>query len=536
MSVPPEPPPTIGSRIPWLRILAAVVFAISYTQSPLYYSNQNQYFLHALAEAGVGDLSSDWLANTRDPTPLFSRTACLTYQVAGEWPFQVVYFVLLMAYFLALCCIAQALPFFPRFAQGELTFAAGMIVVHSGIVRVMSVQLFGVDYPWYLQAGVANQYLLGPGLQPSAFGVLLLIALAAFVSGRPVLGGFLAAATCGLHSTYLLPAGLLVAGMMLALVNTGRTRMAVLTGTVALVGVAPVLAYNLRTFAPTSAAEFADAQRILAEVRIPHHAVVARWFDGIAGLQIAWLMVGMMAFRRTTLFPVMAVMAGGGFVLTLAQVATRNPTLALVFPWRESTVLVPMATAAACAGLARFAELRLPINVGILLGFAAILVSVAGAGWVYSERLGYQVSVAEDGLMNFVRTTRQSGALYLLPAGFPKPATSRGVGSSTFVPVPPTDRPAVFELQRFRLGTGAAVFVDFKSVPYHDAEVREWLRRVEQVVEWYGQPDWDASGTVDAVRAIGITHVVVPAGVTIHSTRLKPVYHDAGYRVFRVRQ
>ena len=48
------------------------VFGVSYTQAPLYYSNQNQYFLHGLAAAGLGDLHQDWLANTKDPTPVFS--------------------------------------------------------------------------------------------------------------------------------------------------------------------------------------------------------------------------------------------------------------------------------------------------------------------------------------------------------------------------------------------------------------------------------------------------------------------------------
>ena len=37
-------------------LAGAVVFALAHTQAPLYWSNQNQYFLHGLAQGGLGDL------------------------------------------------------------------------------------------------------------------------------------------------------------------------------------------------------------------------------------------------------------------------------------------------------------------------------------------------------------------------------------------------------------------------------------------------------------------------------------------------
>src|SRR5262245_38939014 len=56
----------------------ALVFSLACGQAPLYYSNQNQYFLRGLAAAGHGSLHDDWLANTRDPTPVFSWLVALT--------------------------------------------------------------------------------------------------------------------------------------------------------------------------------------------------------------------------------------------------------------------------------------------------------------------------------------------------------------------------------------------------------------------------------------------------------------------------
>src|SRR5437016_5973332 len=65
----------------FLRFLfCTLVFGVAYTQAPLYYSNQNQYFLHGLAWGGFGHLDEDWLAATADPTPLFSGLVAVTYR------------------------------------------------------------------------------------------------------------------------------------------------------------------------------------------------------------------------------------------------------------------------------------------------------------------------------------------------------------------------------------------------------------------------------------------------------------------------
>jgi hypothetical protein len=528
-----EPPAPTARPARWLPFVASLVFAVAHTQPPLYYSNQNQYFLHGLADAGYGDLSRDWLANTADPTPVFSLGVKLAYQFCGTWPFHAAFLAMLVVYFLSLWRVAAALPFFPRAVAGQLVFAAVLTVVHAGIVRAASVAAVGVDYPWYFQAGVANQYLLGAGLQPSVFGVFLLTALAAFVSRRPVLAGGCAAFACVMHSTYLLPAGLLVVGMM-AGAWQGDRKQALVLGATALVGVLPVIAYTLAVFAPTDGERFAEAQRVIAWVRIPHHTDVNRWLDVVAGLQLLWLLAGLIAFRRTALFVPLLVAAAIGFALSLLQVATGDATVALLFPWRISAVLVPVATAAAIAALVRLAQGE---NVAFLVMVVALLVGAAallGTGAVYLRSLGYQETKAEADLIAFATPNRQPGDVYLLPSGFPKPPSSRGSASSSFVPIRKSDTPAIFELQRFRLGTGAAVYVDFKSIPYRDDEVLEWQRRVTNVARWYTMPDWDTSGIMNEVVAEGLTHVVVPSDVRVDSSRLMPMWAIPGYRVYRV--
>src|SRR5262249_39872167 len=130
------------------------------------------------------------------------------------------------------------------------------------------------------QAGLAAQYMVGPGIQPSAFGILLLAAVAAYANDRsPVLAAALAAGACVFHATYLLPSGLLIFGLLVAVSveKTDRRLVLRMIGVSALLMALPLAhAFSLMN-APGN--DRAEAVRILADVRIPHHCNPGRWFD-----------------------------------------------------------------------------------------------------------------------------------------------------------------------------------------------------------------------------------------------------------------
>jgi hypothetical protein len=526
-----------------------MLFAIAYTQSPLYYSNQNQYFLHGLADGGYGHLANDWLANTADPTPIFSAFVSASYRSLGEWPFQAVFFGALVAYFLILWHLVAAIRAGmvgndnPTSAFFFL-WATAITLSHAGPARWASDRLFGADYLWFIQCGLANQYVLGPGLQPSVIGVLLLAAVAAYATGRPVLAAALAAGANWVHATYLLPTAMLVVGFMAG--ELARNRAAGLfpalsLGVVALLLAAPVVAFNLWQFGPSDPATFADAQRILAEIRIPHHARPARWFDAAGGFQVIWIVLGLLALWRTRLFAPLAVAAALAAAGTGIVLATDDPTVELLFPWRVSAVLTPVATAAIAARSAEFrarsggliprSALRAPRSALIAV---SCLLSLSAAAVVYGFHLGYREPQAEDPALDFVQGTAAPGDVYLVPARFPKPATERGVYSATFAPPPNPEQPVYFEMARFRLATGAALYIDFKSIPYKDADVLEWHRRVANCVRWFGRADWD-TGMIAELRREGVTHVVAPTKLGLNSEELEPVFEGGAYRVYRVR-
>ncbi len=519
----------------WLPAVAAVVFAVAYTQPALYYSNQNQYFLHGAALAGVGDLRSDWLANTADPTPLFTAGVGLCERFVGPGPVYATFFGLTVVYFLSLWTLIQALPGRSTTWVGELLTAAGLIATHGAAARAASVSLAGVDYPWYFQAGVANQYLLGAGLQPSVFGVFLLGAVAAYAHRRLRVAALCLAVACTMHSTYLLSAATLTMGVLTVELAARRSQLALGFAARTLLGVLPVVGYTLYLFDPfADPGQAARAQAILAGERLPHHSELTRWLDWCAWLQIAWIPLGLLLAWRTPWGRALAVAALLALALTLLQDASGSPALALLFPWRLTAVLVPVATALLAAGVVGRAERSLPDRLTIFAACLTIAFAVAGAVWVTGRGLAYQESAAETPLQAFVAAHRTPGDVYLLPTRVPVQPAKMRMTSASFVPVPQTDRPAIFELQRFRLATGAAAYIDFKSIPYAPADVVEWHRRVKQCERWYATPDWDA-GVLAEVRASGVTHVVVPAGVAVASRDLVEVYRDPAYRLAAVR-
>ena len=533
----PSPTPRFW---PWAVVWAAL-FAVAHTQSPDYYSNQHQYYLHGFAQAGVGHLDQDWLANTKDPTPAYSRFVAATYRHAGPWAFQAIYFVLLGVYFEAVRRLVGALPGFPSGGPARLLFLTLFVAAHAAILRVASVRLTGVDYPWFLQAGVAAQYLLGPGFQPSAFGVLLIASLAAYVLNRPVLASVLAAATAAMHTTYLLPAGFLTLGYVVVALREGRVLRGLIGGLLALAIVAPVIWYTYDTFTAENHDQYLEAQWVLVNERIPHHAVVERWWDAVAGVQCGLMVVALWLVRNTRLFPVLAIATSGCVTLTLVQLRVNSPTLALIFPWRLSAVLMPIATAiilgkAAMLVAGRAGPLRPPARPAWAFSVVGAALAAGGVA-VYVFELGYSTNDAEVGLLNYVSDHKKPGDVYLLPVKFPTlkkevPASQ----SKTFAP--PVRVGAVgipVDLQRFRLWTGAPIYVDFKAPPYATEEVFEWKRRMKECEKWYAQRDWDSPEIWREVKLAGITHVVATADKDVTSAALQEVYRDESYRLYRIR-
>lgn len=521
-------------------MIGAVLFALAHTQSPLYWSNQNQYFLHGLAQAGLGHLDQDWLATTVDPTPVFSAIVRPIYRFADPFLYHFAYALILGIYFISLMSLAAIVPKGPRSSLGQIRIGAGLIAIHAAIARWGSAELFGVDYPWFLQSGVAGQYVLGPGLQPSVLGVFLIAAIAAFAQKRLALTVFCLAIACTVHPTYLLHAGLLTLGFLHVLWWSGRKSACIVFGLTTALVIAPVAVESVRRFWPTNNEVFSLAQQILVDLRIPHHTLVSQWLDWIAVAQLIWIVQGIAWMRGSRIYPVLLIAYSGSLVLSVAQVLTANRTLALLFPWRMTAILMPIATTIILAraitwfhpkdSLESVEPLRLTNRVAWVLGVIVIAIT-ASSIWVPLTGRAYYSPSNEESLYAFVRANRRPGDVYLLPITMPNLAAGeRGARSSTFIVERDNDDPTLIpiDLQRFRLATGAPVYVDFKSIPYKDEEVIAWQLRMQQSGWWRTRTE------AASLKLHGITHVVITANRELDENDFERVYADASYKVFRV--
>src|SRR5262249_27695037 len=131
-------------------------------------------------------------------------------------------------------------------------------------------------------------------------------------------------------------------------------------------------------------------------------------------------------------------------------------------------------------------------------------------------RLGFQAGDADLPLMEWVKSHKRQGDLYLIPVKIPSlSTTTRGSHSSDFEPLQEKKTDAAIipvNLQQFRLHAEAPIFVDFKSIPYKDVEVLEWHERLQQNQQFYDQL---RAGNCADVQRHGITHVVLPRDQSI---------------------
>ena len=169
-------------------LLWGIIFTLAYSQSPLYTSNQNQYFLHGLAQAGVGQLSTDWLANTLDPTPVFSVFVTWMYSALPYSPiFYIVYGLLLAIYLFSLQGIIAIIYRWSEVDIRRIILTAALLVIHSAAWRFGLSRILSPEWSYVLEDGFAGQRMLGTVLQPSAFGVTLLLSIYLYLRDKAYL-------------------------------------------------------------------------------------------------------------------------------------------------------------------------------------------------------------------------------------------------------------------------------------------------------------------------------------------------------------
>jgi len=573
------------------KFLLMLVFAISFRQWPLYSSNQNTYLVHGLANAGVGHLNLDWLAQTTDPFPVFSALVSITVRVFGENAFYLYQIVIQGIYAYSILGIGSCVFRFDNLGIKYLSYFALLAALYSGLLGRFLSELpvlwrFApvVDPNGLLTWGVAGQYILGPIFQPSVFGVFIVLSIYAYLRDKPFVAIVCLAIAATFHSTYLLSAAVLTCTYMAVIVVKDKDyRKALMLGTTAFVLVIPILIYNYLNFRPTTADIYAQAQSILVDYRIPHHAIVTSWFGKSTLLQIIVVALSMYLVRSTKILPLLLGPFLAAITLTAAQLLTGNKTLALLFPWRISVFLVPIASSIIIASIIsvifqifqqsfsknwlkqRPTQLALLIGgitivvlslvsdfvgigaqsgfgtkqfLGIIVGFGLLTASLTVAHWQEVSRVLQQTRVvrllqaAIIGAIILLGILGVRHTITLLNTPRVGITASTRFIASTYQPgnlylIPP-------DLEWFRLATRIPIFVDFKSHPYKDTELIEWFNRVEIAKDFYASSGDTACSILQNMSdKYGITHVISRSSIT-NCGILNELYRDTDFVIYEV--
>lgn len=500
-----------------------ILFSVAYTQSPLYTSNQNTYFLHGFACADVGYLRQDWLANTRDIAPLFSALVCATLRWLRFEGFFYLYYALIMGiYFISLYTLAQQeVDLRPRFRK--LAFWALFFLIHSAGWRFVISRTLGIEWTYAFEGGLADQRLLGSVFQPSVFGVFLLVALGLASQQKYGLAIIALALAAWFHPTYILSASLIFLGILFyTLTAPSQSHVNRLSRQKVIqilrwliffiVLMTPPALYALSlNFSPELSADLAErGRRILFAVRIPHHADPTHWFKTSSLFQIGLMIGALTLTRQKALRWFLGIPLVVSAILTVIVLTSHSTSLALLLPWRVTTVLLPVSVTVL---LSRLIDL-LPSGIEqtdnawliwVIPSLSTSLIAVTLlVGWTrISLDFQRQRNQPERPLMEYVAKNKQPQDMYLIPV----------------------------KMQDFRLATGAPIYVDFKSTPYHPIEVIEWYRRYQVADDFYRAPSCEK---INVFFQEGVTHVVLPVSHSIQCPNLDRLYGDQNYQLIRI--
>src|SRR5262249_16651134 len=225
---------------------------------------------------------------------------------------------------------------------------------------------------------------------------------------------------------------------------------------------------------PTTS-DLADrASRILAREKIPFHAIPMDWMSTRDMIKVVTIAIAGYIFRhenrRLSFVIVFSLICG--ILLTLIFAVVNDERLLLLFPWRVSAVLAPIAVVLIISALlnrlphewiqSRYTWYKAILFLSILAGLVEVMkiyhkypgfmpgywIESAFGNGVYNMKIQDKLDRAD--VINWAKG-QDSRDLYLVPLNF----------------------------EQFRIKSGRPIFVDWKSHPFKDIEVIEWRRRIE---------------------------------------------------------
>lgn len=315
---------------------------VIYPFESLFSGNQNIYFLWGAAKAGFGNLQADPMLLQADPYPAFTFLASTVFKLLPIAAFQLIYWLLNSVYTYSLFGIADK---FTGIYSGIRTLALFSVL----FLTLHSTQLWGsffetalgADLRWIWDSGLAEQGVLRGYLQPSVFGVFLLLGALFLVEDKPIYAALSFGLAGAVHANYLALSGLMLGfAAIVLLVRKELTRKQATAMAVFVVVTLPYLIYVAQHFLANGSAEVQATVESHFDDHL--HFDPSTWLNAKTLIQGVVFLLFLWMFRKTPLGKWIRVITQFTIVISvLALVIPKTPLLSLT-PWRVSVVLFPI--------------------------------------------------------------------------------------------------------------------------------------------------------------------------------------------------
>ena len=433
-------------------IFLSFLFALSIGQFAFFEEN-HVHLLRALANDEFSKLGDDWLANQIDHTPLFTIISTLMINYTSLIGLNVLHIFLS-----ATCSISIFYICKKNFSNYDF----------EKILFVWFLFLFFIFKEKSFANGVAGQYLLNPAYQPATFGVFILSSLALFLYRRDVLAIIFVILSASIHPTYIIQAFFLICGYLIYFLINKDLKNTFKISLISIIFILPIVYYLFFNFYISDFQINFKAQSIMAENRIPDHAMVSSWFS-YKDLQIIlliffslWLM-----FKEKRLFIPVSFVVFASIILTIIQYFTSSNFLGLLFPWRSSVYIVPLCSMIVLSKFLFFLhniyfvpDSKKSLYLSIFSFFIIIFLSIDGILETYKSNISHKKNYE---ISNMIKRYDKDIKRILIPTN----------------------------LKQIRLNTELPIFVDWKSAPFKNDAVIEWYERIKLTNSFYGSSDYE---------------------------------------------
>jgi hypothetical protein len=327
------------------HLLMGVLLTLVYPMQELFSGNQNIYFLWGMADLLPNAFAADPLLLSPDPYPLFSwLISIFPVQFLSIWT-TIIYVFLSSVYSFSLFGIADKISPLYNKSNRLFSFSALFLFLHSSPIWGTYFQLvFDMDLRWMWDSGIAEQGVLRGYLQPSIFGVFLLLSLHQVMHRNYALAILCIVPAATIHASYLFIGGILTI-LILLQANFGKKNL-LAAGILVLL----VLPYSYFIFSHFMQLEHglkaAINNAVMDGYETNLHINPSNWLNPKFYLQIPIMILGIAILWNTQLQFFILRITTIGLALTALAYGIDNTTLISLNPWRISILIMPVATVA----------------------------------------------------------------------------------------------------------------------------------------------------------------------------------------------